>query len=442
MLEGGAEMRIREWVIRNIVSPYGLAMISYAFFLFSCLIPPSIYSHYIQEPDLMFLDPAAILFYTLCVAAFMAGVWLIGWLFPSAPVVERKFEARFNSAAFLLIPLVLCVALSVLSSVLLVKNNPTLIPLLMAQQAGILRSDDGNGLQFQGTLNITVLFLTGIIWWVAWRYQQADFQGRGKRMVRFALALAGLALFISSSFNLSRHPFIVLVSGLVVFYLLRKVFAGQLSGRLIGKTVLVFVTGGALFFFLVNWLRGSWGGGSSQMDAFVGYTIASYNRLSALLQDRLHFEYSGRGIYFSNFLSFNHALNKIIPFDKYMDIPDYFDWWRSSFSSVGRAGLDADQGIFCSTFGEIYLEVGWFTPLYVFGYGLLYGLVWRWMKMGRLAGIILYPYFAYCILFWFTTNGLFDQDAVALIIDVMVIGVYEFLFVSEGKVLSPVSETS
>jgi hypothetical protein len=434
-------MRFRDWVIRNIVSPYGLATISYAFFLFSCLIPPSVYSSYIHEPDLMFLDPATILFYTLCVAAFLTGVWLMGWLFPSAPLVERKFEARFNPATFLLIPLVLCTALSVLSSVLLVKNNPSLIPLLLAQEAGFLRADDGSGLQFQGTLNITVLFLTGIIWWVAWRYQQSGIRGRGRRMVQCALALAVLALFISSSLNLSRHPFIVLASGLAVSYPLRKVFTRQLSRRLIVETVFVFVTGGALFFFLVNWLRGG-RGGSHQIDAFVGYTIASYNRLSALLQGKLHFEYPGRGIYFSNFLSFNHTLNSILPFDKYMNVPDYFDWWRSSFSSVGRAGLDADMGIFCGTFGEIYIEMGWLTPLYVFVYGLLYGLVWRWMKKGRLAGIILYPYFAYCILFWFTTNGLFELDVVALIVDVMILGAYEFLFVSEGKMSAPVSQTS
>ena len=76
-------MRFRELVIRNIVSPYGLAMISYTFFLFACIIPPSIYSHYMMEPDLMFLDPATILLYTLCVGAFAAGVYLVGWVYPS-----------------------------------------------------------------------------------------------------------------------------------------------------------------------------------------------------------------------------------------------------------------------------------------------------------------------------------------------------------------------
>lgn len=60
-------------VLNNIVSPYGLALFSYAVFLFACLIPPAIYTYYMREPDLMFIDPATILFYTLCVAAFLGG---------------------------------------------------------------------------------------------------------------------------------------------------------------------------------------------------------------------------------------------------------------------------------------------------------------------------------------------------------------------------------
>jgi hypothetical protein len=159
----------------------------------------------------------------------------------------------------------------------------------------------------------------------------------------------------------------------------------------------------------------------------VGYTVASYNRLAALLQGSLHYEYTGKGVYFSSFLSFNHAFNQIIPYDKIMNVPVFLDWWGSAFISVGRAGLNPSL-IFCGTFGEIYLETGWFAPVFMFGYGLLYGLVWFWMKEGHIIGFILYPYFAYCILFWFTGNGLFDQDIVALIIDVIILGGYELLF--------------
>src|SRR4051794_38417753 len=76
-------------LLNNAVSPFGLAFLSYAFFLFSCLIPPSIYQRYMMEPDFMFLDPATILFYTLSVASFLIGAGLIAWVLPSS-FINRK----------------------------------------------------------------------------------------------------------------------------------------------------------------------------------------------------------------------------------------------------------------------------------------------------------------------------------------------------------------
>lgn len=419
-------------VLNNIVSPYGLALFSYAFFLFACLIPPSVYTHYMHEPDLMFFDPATILFYTLCVAAFLGGVWFFEKLFPPGHFVERKVEARIHSATVLLIPLGVGVALSVLSSVLLVKNNPSLVVMLLAQQGGDLRGLDGSGIEFEGTLRSSGLFLIGIVWWALWRYYQSEIQGWGRRAVKVGLFVAVLTVFISSSLTVSRGPFVVAISGMSVFYLFRKVTVGQISWSLVGKTVCVLGIGGALFFVLVSWLRGSVEG-NSQVSAAVGYTIASYNRMAALLSGALHYQFSGKGIYLSNFVVFNNSFNRVIPFGKFVDAPDYFDWWMSEFSSVGRAGLDASM-IYSGTFGDIFIELGWFAPLYVFGYGLLYGFTWRRMREGRLIGILLYPYFAHIVLFWFGTNAVFEAITAALVVDAIILGAYESLFMSQGSV--------
>jgi len=422
--------------LTHIVSPYGLAMISYAFFLFSCLIPPSVYEQSIHEPDFMFLDPATILFYTLCVAAFLVGLGLVGWLFPSVSLVDHKLEPRVPPAAFLLIPLILCVALSSLSSVLLVKDNPLAIPLLLTQQGTELQGGGGSALQLKGTFNISNYFMTGVIWWTAWRYYQVVIRRRGKFLVKMAMLLAILAVFIASSLNVSRHLLVLVFVGLVVSQLLRKAFSQQLNWKLVGKTALIFGLGGAFFFFFISALRGKldW---NSQIDSFIGYSSASYNRLAALLHGDLHFEYSGRGIYFGNFLPFNHTFNRIIPYQQTMSIPDSLDWWKSEFSSVGMAGLNSTL-IFCGAFGEIYNEIGWMAPLYMLFYGLVCGIIWLWMKGDRIIGILLYPYCAHCILFWFATNALFDQDFVALIVDAVILSIYEFLLISKTHVLIPV----
>ena len=42
----------------------------------------SIYTTYLEERDFLFLDPASMLLYTLCVGAFIAGLLLIDTFFP------------------------------------------------------------------------------------------------------------------------------------------------------------------------------------------------------------------------------------------------------------------------------------------------------------------------------------------------------------------------
>jgi hypothetical protein len=410
-------------VLRNIVSPYGLAIFSYGVFLFACAMPPSLYRAFMHEPDLMFLDAPTILFYTLCVLAFLAGVKCFEELFGAGPARMQKLETRFPGARVVLLPLAAGIALSVLSSLLLVTKNPTLLVMLTAQQGSELRGLDGSGLEFDGTLRSSVFFLIGILWWVFWRSGELELTRGERRWVKAGTWLALITVFVSSSLTISRQPFVVAISGVAILYVLRKVLAGQLTWGFIVKMTAVMVCAGTLFFFLVSWIRG----GSlqdGQADALVGYTIASYNRLAALLDGRLHYEFAGKGIYLSNFLLFNNTFNRVVPIGKLMDIPDYFNWWASDFAAVAQAGLDGSM-IYCGMFGDIFVELGWFTPLYVFGYGLLYGFTWKEMREGSLFGILMYPYFAHLITFWFGTNAVFETLTFALFADALLLAAYE-----------------
>src|SRR5579875_2801428 len=63
------------------VAPWRLAMYSYLIFLLALIFPPGLYTRYIHEPDLMFMDPLLFLFYSACVLAFLAGLKIAGSLF-------------------------------------------------------------------------------------------------------------------------------------------------------------------------------------------------------------------------------------------------------------------------------------------------------------------------------------------------------------------------
>lgn len=423
----GPTNRQRSEILKNLISPYGLATISFALFLLGCLIPPFIYSYYIHEPDLMFCDSTTILFFSLCVVFFLVGVWFISFLFPASDSVVAAVTTKISPVLFILVPLVTAVALCMVSNILMVKQNPLIIPLILAQQASQLRAGDDNAIDFSGTLNIFPLFLTGILWWAQWRFFSIPGLTRKARVVvGITLACAVLDLVITSTLAVSRQGLVVALTGLACCYFLGKAAYSNLSWTQILRPLTIFGVGAISFFYLINSIRYGFGAGI-QLQPFIGYTLASYNRLAALLLGKLHYEYTAKGIYFSNFLAFNRSINSILPYGHYMNLPDYFDWWRSAFTAVGNAGLDAGL-IYCGSFGELYIEVGWFAPLCLLGYGMVVGLLWQQMRKRSIVGIILYPYCAYYILFWFTSNSLFDTIFAALSIDVALLGIYEHLF--------------
>jgi hypothetical protein len=420
-LEKAAEMRFRDRMFRNIVSPYGLATISYAFFLFACLIPPSVYSHYMHEADLMFLDPATILFYTLCVVAFMAGVGLVDWLFPTTHFEERKLATRISPTAFLLAPLLGGIALTLISMFLLIKQNPDIILLLLAQQGGDLKAV--GGIDVDSTFPLAPLMLTGIIWLVFWRATDLGIQGWRRRLVNVVLVVAMLSVIGSATLIVNRPLLMLVVCGLAILYVARRVARKQVSFKFIFGSAAWIATCVVLLFSAFSFLRGTdtW---NSQVYTLFGYTVASYNRLAALLNGTLRYPFGGRGVYLCSFVTFSHMLNQIIPLDKIMNWPAYLEVWNSEFGAIDRAGLDGG-GIWSGAFGYIFSDLGWFSVPFVFGYGMLYGVVWNWMKQGKTLGIVLYPGIGFCALFWFGSNYLFDSEMVFLLVTAIILAVYE-----------------
>src|ERR1017187_2089046 len=110
-------------LVRYLISPYGLALASYAVFLAALFSPPRLYSSFMDEPNLMFLDPASVLFFTLCTARFLGGVWLIGAAVPVTSFVDRPIQPKVNPTLFLILPLLLPLALTLVSGYLVLWNN-------------------------------------------------------------------------------------------------------------------------------------------------------------------------------------------------------------------------------------------------------------------------------------------------------------------------------
>ena len=418
----------RSWLLKNAVSPYGLAIFSYLFFLSSCFIPPSIYKRYMMEPDLMFLDPATILFYTLCIASFLIGAASIAWVMPSS-FVERRITTRISPTLFLMIPLTIGIGATLISLFLLVTYHPDIVVMLLAQQGADLKQTIA--FDVTSSINLAPIVLTAIVWWAWWRLVDFGLLGWRRFLVKSTLVLGIVSVIAAATLILSRDILMMFSCGLAVLYLarrnLRKSVSFKFALRAAGAIALCVAT----LFFAFSFLRGV-GGLDDQLYTLFGYTAASYNRLAAVVNGRLHYPFAGRGLYLSSFVAYNHTWNQIVPLNSILNWPNQLDDWNSQFAAVTQAGLDGTL-IWSGAFGYIFADLGWFSFPFVFVYGVIYGVAWNWIKRGRALGVVLYPCFGFCALFWIGSNILLDSQRAVLFVAAVLLAAYELFCVKRDR---------
>src|ERR1700691_3634859 len=98
----------------TMLSPYGLAAISSIVFLVAWIFPPTTYERFMDERDLMFLDPYLALFYFSCVGAFVLGAFLIDAYAPAGPCIDRQLRPGISPAMFIVVPLIVSLCVSII----------------------------------------------------------------------------------------------------------------------------------------------------------------------------------------------------------------------------------------------------------------------------------------------------------------------------------------
>lgn len=374
-----------------------------------------------DEPNYMFLDPASLLFFTICTFSFVAGVALIDIAFPVEAFGDRRVRPRIGPVFFLLLPVLPLLALSALSIYLVLQSNPNLLELWLSQGGNEIKG----GLEMQGTLGLASIYLLGVIWWVAWRSDQISLGRRQRYIVKAAQYTATTIVILSATLKLGRGELMPVITGVAVVYVLLRIIRRRADNRFAVIASIGVLGAMVTAFGLVAFVRGA-ADPSQLLTATFAYTISSYNRLAALLAGRLQYPHGGRGIYLFSFLGFNNVLNSVVPFREYLSWPSFYDVWQTEFQANWRAGLNG-YSIWASAFGYSFIDLGWWAPVFVFFQGLLGGAAWRAAKAGRIFGIVLYPWVTFCILFWFGTNYLLDNKFVVLVVVALLLSLYERL---------------
>ena len=347
--------------IRNIVSPYGLAMLSYCIFLFAWLFPPGLYTGYVREPDLMFLDPSTFIFYTSCVMAFLLGVRTNRFLGNEARTKSVVGISVHTPFLYLCVPVLLgtvccCIYLKLLGG----KIN--LLGLLAAQDGNAIKMAGQVGQLETGRWSSSLLMLTAILWWASFRAKQLRLKGAAKNTFRILFLLGVLVDTATCVATVDRTNLMPLIAGLAVVFLFSRASSENVKLYKITLFGLGSMAVVVAFFFAIAVLRGD-AALRLLIMGFLGYTIVSYNRMAALLLGVMHDSYEGRGAFLFPFLRAGY-------FDSLFHLSNRFNWpssfsvWLSAFGSVSSAGLNPAFN-FYSTFGDLYSDLGWLALVYL-----------------------------------------------------------------------------
>src|SRR5580658_5700754 len=115
-------------------------MTSSCLFLFAWVFPPGIYTRYILEPDLLHYNVAVLVFFAVCVAAFLCGVRVVGF-FDTAESVQARPMLQLRSDSrliYLLIPLLLSGAFC-FAYLVLITRTINVVALVFSHQGDVIK---------------------------------------------------------------------------------------------------------------------------------------------------------------------------------------------------------------------------------------------------------------------------------------------------------------
>jgi hypothetical protein len=416
---------LKRLTIRNIVSPYGLAIVSYLVFLFAWVFPPGLYQEYIHEPDLMFLEPVTFLFFTVCILTFLVGVRASRFFVVSTP---QNAEARVSVASplsYLVPPLLMAASFS---AIYLVKMGGKInfVALLASQQGNTIKAAGGAGQMSEGRWDESVPLLTVVLWWSLFRAAQLKLKGTTKALF-YLLFLSSTALGIMVGIaTVNRANLMPIVLGTLVVYLFPKTRNTNTKVVKLALTGAVGSVGAVGTFLLLSFLRGALGL-NLLITALLGYTIVSYNRMAALLTGVMTYAYQGRGVYLVPFLLGEEKFNFLFHFADHFGWPTSLALWQTEFSSTSMAGLNS-AFIWAGAFGYVYSDIGWATPLYWCALGVIAGCLWAKFSDSRSVGLVLYPWVAFSILMWCGPNFIFRTNFIQYCEFAVVLSLYDRMF--------------
>jgi hypothetical protein len=323
---------------------------------------------------------------------------------------------------YLGIPLVLATACCCIF-LLVFGAKLNFINLLSSQQGQAIK---GAG-KTEGKWDASVILLMSVLWWAQLRMGQLSVKGAAKALLYFLFLVSLGVNVLTCVATVDRTNLMPLLAGVFLIFLYRRSRVRNVKLSSIALIGLGSTTSIVLFFLFLSFLRGASALRVLGMT-LLGYTVTSYNHLAALLHGVLHYAYEGSGVYIARFLVTDNKIVDLFGFHQLFNWPSGFVLGLSEFSSTASAGLNPGF-IWSGTFGYLYSDVGWWTPLLIFAAGAAAAYLWAGFTAGRTIASLLYLWVAFWVLFWLGWNVLLDGRIVTILETGIALSLYDKAFI-------------
>lgn len=383
-------MTINKKKFFSIISPIMGSIYSFLFFLICIFIPPKIYSFYIDEPDLMFMNVELILYVFGCTLFFIFGAFISG-LLPTVKVNMPRFKKiKLTPKLYYSAPVIITLFIVFIFVFILVKDNIYLIPFIFIGQGNVIKK----------FLHVPVLMSSfyyvfiGVFFWFYYNYLNVKIKYQS---LKYIVYISIFVVFLISILMVARYLLIPFLLSLIIIYLY--------DSQNIKISFIIKIGLFIIFIFSIFTLAR----GGDIIPNILGYGPASYNRLAAVLSGKINFHY--------------HLYYLFTYFDGH---PKNLDVLNDEHNAIARAGLNIYLN-WISVYGYIFIALKWFAFAYFFILGIFMEIIYKAYIKGKTYSKVIYPWLFSLILLWFSSNLLSWMTTVIFILTAMLLSLYETL---------------
>ena len=388
---------------KMILSPYGATLFPVLLLFISFIFPPSLYEHYVNEPNYTFLNFKMLAFGLLCVFFYYIGIYISKYKY--SPLFNfRLIKKNIKLPIFKYLGIILAIAifLKLFFIFLLFVYIDNLLEIIISGKGQLIKDYLGKKIKIPFGLGALPSFIIGIEFWLLYKWYAFQTElihlSKSKYFKFKMLILFSMVLFIVSNIIHVTRPLLVIF--LLGWFLIYSHFnKGSIFRRIVKLSIII-----VLIFIIVQILRSAGIDSYESFDKLVlgkllGYTIADFNRFALIIEGKLNYVEAGISRIFYILPIYKIPLTNIVFFD-------FVEYSSLSLSAAGNAGLNSSYNM-ATLFGGIYQSIGIATPLYFTVLGFIGNRLYISFKNGKTFGIIFYPLFYASVALWMIDVNIF-----------------------------------